>query len=73
MRGAARDRAEYYSRALGAGGSPAWHTQNEVRGLEDLDPLPGGDVLFRPPNTEQGQQPEPPTDAPDTPSPDSEE
>lgn len=73
MRGAARDRAEYYSRALGSGGSPAWHTQNEVRALEDLDPLPGGDVLYRPPNTEQGQSPEPPTEEPETPAPDSEE
>lgn len=73
MRGAARDRAEYYSRALGSGGSPAWHTQNEVRALEDLDPLPGGDVLYRPPNTEQGQSSEPPTEEPEAPAPDSEE
>jgi HK97 family phage portal protein len=74
MRGAARDRAEYYTRALGSGGSPAWHTQNEVRALEDLDPIPGGDVLFRPPNTEQGQQDpdEPEAEAP-PPSPDDEE
>lgn len=50
MRGAARDRAEYYMRGLGSGGSPGWMTQNEVRGLEDMDPIPGGDVLFKPTN-----------------------
>ncbi|MFF8799538.1 MULTISPECIES: phage portal protein [unclassified Methylobacterium] len=47
MRGAAKDRAEYYTRALGSGGAAGWLTQNEVRVLEDLDPLPGGDELFR--------------------------
>lgn len=47
MRGAAADRAEFYTKALGAGGSPAWATQNEIRGWEDLDPKEGGDELFR--------------------------
>jgi HK97 family phage portal protein len=41
MRGAATDRAQFYSAALGAGGSPAWMTQDEVRQLEDLNPLGG--------------------------------
>lgn len=50
MRGAARDRAEYYTRALGQGGAPGWATQNEIRGWEDMDPSPGGDVLFKPTN-----------------------
>lgn len=45
MRGAAKDRAEYYAKSLGSGGSPAWHTQNEIRSFEDQDPLPGGDIL----------------------------
>lgn len=47
MRGAAADRAEFYAKALGAGGAPGWATQNEIRGWEDLDPKEGGDELFR--------------------------
>lgn len=45
MRGAAKDRADFYAKALGAGGSPAWMTQNEVRGLEELDKMDGADEL----------------------------
>lgn len=41
LRGAAKDRAEYFSKALGSGGSPAWMTQDEVRGLEELNPMGG--------------------------------
>lgn len=48
LRAASKDRAEYYSRALGAGGSPAWMTPNEVRALDDLPPVPGGDELPKP-------------------------
>jgi HK97 family phage portal protein len=56
LRGASRDRAEFYKAALGAGGSPPWMTQNEVRGLENLNPLDGGDVLLAP-TTVQGAAP----------------
>lgn len=48
MRGSAKDRAEYFSKALGAGGSPAWMTQDEVRGLEELNPF-GGEANLLPP------------------------
>jgi HK97 family phage portal protein len=48
MRGTAEARANYYATALGAGGAPAFMTQNEVRALEELPPLPGGDVLHAP-------------------------
>lgn len=42
LRGAAKDRAEYYAKALGSGGAhAAWMTQDEVRGLEELNPLGG--------------------------------
>lgn len=41
LRGAAKDRADYYAKALGSGGSPAWMTQDEVRGLEELNPFGG--------------------------------
>jgi HK97 family phage portal protein len=68
MRGAARDRAEYYAKALGAGGSPAWLTQNEVRADEGRDPIEGGDELPRPTNVApapegQGEQQEDDADA----------
>lgn len=49
MRGAAKDRAEFYARALGAGGSPAWMEINEVRGLEDMDEVPWGSGQPMPP------------------------
>lgn len=46
MRGAAKDRAEFYTKALGAGGhGTAWMTPNEVRALEDMDPIDGGEGL----------------------------
>jgi HK97 family phage portal protein len=48
LRGDSTGRANYYSRALGGGGNKAWMTVNEVRALEDLNPLPGGDELPEP-------------------------
>lgn len=46
MRGAAKDRAEFYAKALGAGGhGTAWMAPNEVRALEDMDPIEGGESL----------------------------
>ena len=41
MRGSHEARANYYSKALGSGGSPAWMTPDEVRALDDLNPLGG--------------------------------
>lgn len=40
LRGDSKARAEFYSSALGAG----WMTINEVRALENMPPVPGGDV-----------------------------
>jgi len=37
----AKDQAEYFAKALGAGGSPAWMTQDQVRDLLDMDPMGG--------------------------------
>lgn len=48
MRGAAKDRAEYFAKALGSGGSHPWMTQNEIREEEGLDWIEGGDVLPNP-------------------------
>lgn len=47
QRGAFKDRFEGYAKALGSGGSPAWMTQDEVRALEDLNPM-GGDAAVLP-------------------------
>lgn len=41
MRGAAKDRADFYAKALGAGGTAPWMVQDEVRSLEELDPMGG--------------------------------
>lgn len=49
LRGDAKSRAAYYQAALGTGGAPAWMTPNEIRELEELDPIDGGDELPKPP------------------------
>jgi len=49
LRGAAKDRGEFYAKALGSGGSPAWITPNEIRALEDMNPIVGGEDLPKPP------------------------
>lgn len=64
LRGAHKDRGEFYAKALGTGGSPAYMTPNEIRALEDLNPVEGGDELPKPTNvggaspenTPKGQQ-----------------
>ncbi|WP_026790353.1 phage portal protein [Pleomorphomonas oryzae] len=38
LRGVAKDRSEFYAKALGSGGTKGWMTQNEVRDAEDMDP-----------------------------------
>lgn len=43
MRGAAADRAAFYVSALGTTQQPGWMTKNEVRALEEMDPVDGGD------------------------------
>jgi HK97 family phage portal protein len=50
LRGDATTRSSYYEKALGgARGETAFMTRNEVRALEDLDPIEGGDELPLPP------------------------
>lgn len=39
MRGDFKDQADYYAKALGAGGSPAWMTQNEIREEVGRNPI----------------------------------
>lgn len=39
LRGDFKDQAEYYTKALGAGGQAAWMTQNEIRSEVGLNPI----------------------------------
>jgi len=50
LRGDAKTRAEYYASAIVNG----WLTRNEVRLLEDYNPLPGLDVPLQPMNMQSG-------------------
>lgn len=61
MRGTLKDQADFFAKALGAGGTAPWHTQNEVRDLLDYpaSEQPGTDDL-RNPMTQKGQINEPP-------------
>lgn len=64
MRGAAADRAAFYTAALGTTQQPGWMVRNEVRGLEDMDPLPGGNefpALIT--NNQTGDPPKPKTES----------
>lgn len=66
QRGAFADRFTGYAKALGAGGSPAWLTPNEVRAREGLNPIEGGDKLPQPSNVAPPAIPPPKTGAQDT-------
>ncbi|WP_434642651.1 hypothetical protein [Achromobacter piechaudii] len=35
MRGTLKDQADYFAKALGAGGHQPWHTANEIRDLAE--------------------------------------
>lgn len=39
LRGDFKDQAEYYTKALGAGGQPGWMTPNEIRRERDMNPV----------------------------------
>ena len=61
MRGTLKDQADFFAKALGAGGTAPWHSQNEVRDLLDY---PASDEpeasQLRNPMTQKGQSNEPP-------------
>lgn len=63
MRADDAGRSTYYSKALGSGGSDGWMTPNEIRALEDMNPIEGGDVLPR--RQEKGPAEAPPAKEPD--------
>ncbi|WP_298929222.1 phage portal protein [uncultured Ramlibacter sp.] len=54
MASSAKDRGDFYAKALGSGGSPAWMSQDEVRALDDLDPF-GGEAAKLPPLQNQAK------------------
>lgn len=62
MRGTLKDQADFFAKALGAGGHAPWHSQNEVRDLLDYpeSDQPGTNEL-RNPMTQRKQQQDPPT------------
>lgn len=61
MRGAAKDRAEYFAKALGSGGGQGWMTADEVRQLEEMNPM-GGDAAKIPAPSNQKPPADPPAD-----------
>lgn len=64
MRGATRDQAEYFSKALGSGNGKGWLTQNMVLGMLDLPRStdPRADELPQPPASTQVAKPDPKTE-----------
>lgn len=58
LRGSAKDRSDYYAKALGSGGHPGWMTPDQVRELEEMNPM-GGDAARLPPGSNQQQSAEP--------------
>jgi phage portal protein BeeE len=70
LRGTPTERGQFYLNALGGSrAETAWMTRNEVRALEDLDPIDGGDELpvpLNPDGTPPGGKPPVVTDKPTT-------
>jgi HK97 family phage portal protein len=48
LRGDIKSRYEAYQIAVGGNNGPGWMARNEVRVLEDMDPLPGLDEIYVP-------------------------
>jgi HK97 family phage portal protein len=48
LRGNSQARADYFSKALGSGGSPAWMSVDEVRAIEGLNTLGGPEYALPP-------------------------
>lgn len=57
LQGSVQDQADYFAKALGSGGHPAWLSVNEVRDLSDYGAVPDGDRMnpgaVAPGNTEE--------------------
>jgi len=57
LRGDTKSRYESYKTAIGGTQAPAFMTVNEVRKLENMPPLVGGDELYRPVSSNQTGEP----------------
>lgn len=66
LRGDTQSRGEYFTRALGGVSNPAWMTQNEIRAIDNLNPIEGGDILYSPSMNGMGVQPLPAETTPTT-------
>jgi HK97 family phage portal protein len=66
LRGDTQSRGEYFTRALGGVSNPAWMTQNEIRAIDNLNPIEGGDTLYSPSMNGMGVQPLPAETTPTT-------
>lgn len=58
LRGDTKARAESYAKALGSGGHSPWMSVNEVRKLENMPPVDGGDEMTPPANLQRPAQEE---------------
>lgn len=47
LRGDAKSRSEFYRAGLGGAQGDGWMTVNEVRKFENLEPIEGGDAIYR--------------------------
>lgn len=60
LRGSTKERGEYFARALGSGGHAAWMTPDEVRALEEMNPMGGDAAKLSPPSSAAKKPPEEP-------------
>lgn len=54
LRGSMKDQADYFAKALGAGGTQPWMTPNEVRRVQDMPSHADGDKLENPMTAKPG-------------------
>lgn len=47
LRGSTKDQADFFAKALGAGGAPGWMSQNEVRSINDMPETTDGDAVSK--------------------------
>jgi HK97 family phage portal protein len=59
LRGDSAARADYFAKGLGSGGHAPWLTVNEVRAIEGMNPVEGGDEIQAPVNNQIAAPDEP--------------
>ncbi|KKB81025.1 portal protein [Devosia soli] len=47
LRGSTKDQADFFAKALGAGGAPGWMSQNEVRNINDMPETADGNTVSK--------------------------